>query len=133
MIESSTEIRVRYAETDKMGIVYHGNYFTWFEIARIQMLDELGYPYRDLEAKGYLLPVMEVSAQYIRPARFDDRVTLFLKIPDRPSAKITVHYDAYRGQERLMTGTTVHAFMSPAGQAIRPPKDLLALMKPYYA
>lgn len=132
MITSTTEIRVRYAETDKMGIVYHGNYFTWFEIARIHMLDEFGYPYRDLEAQGYLLPVMEAHARYIRPAKFDDILQLFLKIPKRPSVKITVDYALHRNEELLMTGTTVHAFMSPAGQAIRPPKDLLAMMQGYY-
>lgn len=132
MIQSSTHIRVRYAETDKMGIVYHGNYFTWFEIARVNMLDELGYPYRDLEAQGYFLPVMEAHAHYSRPAKFDDNVHLALKIPVRPSVKISIDYTLHRQDELLMTGNTVHAFMSPAGQAIRPPKDLLTVIHQYY-
>lgn len=129
MIHSKTEIRVRYAETDKMGIVYHGNYFTWLEIARIQMLDELNYPYLQLESEGYLLPVMEAQAKFIRPARFDDRLQLQLKITEPPSVRIKIDYELYRKDELLMTGRTTHAFMSPEGQAIRPPKELLKLMQ----
>ena len=133
MISSTTTVRVRYAETDKMGIVYHGNYFTWLEIARVHMLDELNYPYSTLEAQGYLLPVLEAHGKFIQPARFDDTVTLNLQIPERPRVKIHIDYRLYRDETLLMTGSTVHTFMSLAGQAIRPPKEWSAMMDKHYA
>ena len=77
MLSATTEIRVRYAETDKMGVVYHANYFVWFEAARIQLLDDLGLPYNDLEERGYLLPVLECGAKFLQPAHFDDRLTAY--------------------------------------------------------
>ena len=66
MIVARTEIRVRYAETDKMGIVYHGNYLIWFEVGRIVLLDEIGLPYRDVEKAGFRLPVLEVGIRLPR-------------------------------------------------------------------
>ncbi|MFT5837368.1 MAG: acyl-CoA thioester hydrolase, partial [Candidatus Azotimanducaceae bacterium] len=74
MIHTISTIRVRYAETDRMDVVYHSNYLIWFETARIQMLDQIGIPYREIEARGLFLPVLTVSAEYKRPARFDDRI-----------------------------------------------------------
>ena len=68
MLSASVDIRVRYKETDQMGVVYHANYFTWFEIARIELLDQMGCPYLDLEKKGYLLPVLTCSASFQSPA-----------------------------------------------------------------
>lgn len=132
MITSSSEIRVRYAETDKMGVVYHSNYFIWFEVARVKMLDELGCPYTTLEERGFLLPVMEASSKYLRPARFDDRVIIHLKIQKIPSVRFRVDYELTIEETIIAQAHTVHAFMSPDGRAIRPPQDLLELMKPYY-
>jgi len=76
MLRASVDIRVRYKETDKMGVVYHSNYFTWFEIARIALLDELGCPYADLEKDGFFLPVLSCDATFHQPAFFDDRLTV---------------------------------------------------------
>ena len=132
MLRSETTLKVRYAETDKMGIAYHGNYFVWFEIARVHMLEELGYPYRSLEEKGYLLPVMEAQAKYKRPARFDDTLTVRLEIPKQPNARIQIDYQIYCDTTLLMTGMTSHAFMSPNGKAVRPPRDLIEMMAKYY-
>ena len=80
MLYATTEIRVRYAETDKMGVVYHANYFVWFESVRIQLLDDLGLPYNDLEERGYFLPVLECRAKFLQPAHFDDRLTVTVAI-----------------------------------------------------
>ena len=63
-MKSAIEVKVRYQETDQMGVVYHGNYFTWFEIARVQLLEDLGFPYRELEKKGYFLPVLHCSCDF---------------------------------------------------------------------
>ena len=76
MIESRTQVTVRYAETDMMGVVYHGNYLPWFEVGRTTLLKELGLAYRRLEEEGFRLPVLEVSARYLRPAVYDDTITI---------------------------------------------------------
>ncbi len=126
MLLSTTEIRVRYAETDMMGVVYHANYFTWFEAARIQLLDDLGLPYRELDKRGYLLPVLECEAKFILPARFDDRLSVQVRIEELPIARIEARYEVTRGEDKLATGRTTHAFMSPEGSIIRPPEEFAA-------
>ena len=123
MLSSTTQIRVRYAETDMMGIVYHANYFAWFEAARIQLLDDLGIPYRQLDESGHLLPVLECEAKFILPARFDDRLSVQVRIEELPIARIEARYEVKREEDTLATGCTTHAFMSPEGRVIRPPEE----------
>lgn len=129
MLQSRCQIRVRYAETDKMNVVYHSNYFVWFEAGRIQLLDEYGCPYIDLEAQGYMLPVLECSAKFYRPARFDDRLDIITTIAERPLLRIAISYQVKRGDELLAEGATLHAFVSPEGQPQRPPPDFVMKMK----
>lgn len=132
MIETSSEIRVRYQETDAMGIVYHANYLTWFEIARVDMLDKLGVPYRELEAQGYLLPVLEASLKYKKPAKFDDRLTVSASIRELPSVRITVHYEVLRGNERLVSGSTMHAFIGKDGYPVKPPDAFMEKVSEHF-
>ena len=132
MIQTQTDIRVRYAETDKMGLVYHGNYLTWFEVTRVEMLDILGYPYRNLEQEGYLLPVLEASVRYRRPAFFDDRLTIRVTVKDKPIVKIHCEYEVLRHEELLATGWTKHGFINPQGEPVRPPKALMELMASHF-
>ncbi|MFP6900478.1 MAG: thioesterase family protein [Opitutales bacterium] len=129
MIRSETKIRVRYAETDKMGIAYHGNYFTWFEVARVNMLDELGVPYRDLEAEGFLLPVLECRAKFLRPAFFDDRLLVKVVMEEPPLARIELGYEVVRGDELLCSGKTVHGFVTTEGEISRPPPGFVELIR----
>ena len=89
MLSASVDIRVRYKETDKMGVVYHSNYFTWFEVARIELLDNLQCPYKELEKDGFLLPVLSCNASFHLPALFDDRLIVTVKIRDFPKNKGT--------------------------------------------
>lgn len=131
MIETSTEVQVRYAETDKMGVVYHGNYFTWFEIGRVRMLDEAGLPYREIEASGYLLPVLEATAQYLRPASFDDRLTIKTFIREMPTVRIKIDYEVWKDDTLLCTGSTRHAFVDENGSPSRPPAHFTERMKAY--
>src|SRR3954464_1652021 len=84
MIQSHSQVVVRYAETDMMGVVYHGNFLPWFEIGRTTLLKEMGLPYRQLEAEGYRLPVLEVGAKYFRPALYDDTITVITTLHDKP-------------------------------------------------
>lgn len=121
MIRSRAQVAVRYAETDMMGVVYHANYLPWFEIGRTKLLKEVGIPYRDLEAAGYRLPVLEASARYLRPARYDDLLDIVTTLADRPLVRIRLSYEVRRGEELLATGSTVHAFVDLEGRIARPP------------
>lgn len=121
MIQSRAQVIVRYAETDMMGVVYHGNYLPWFEIGRTTLLREQGLPYRELETLGYRLPVLEVSAKYLRPAVYDDTVTILTTMRDKPLLRIKLEYEVRRGDELLATGWTLHAFIDHSGRPVRPP------------
>ena len=121
MIQSRVNVTVRYAETDMMGIVYHANYLPWFEVGRTTLLKEIGVPYRRLEEEGFRLPVLEVSAKYLRPAVYDDTVEIVTTIRERPLLRVRLEYEVRRGEELLATGTSVHAFVDTKGCPVRPP------------
>lgn len=121
MITSRAQVTVRYAETDMMGVVYHGSYLPWFEIGRTTLLKEHGLPYRQLEADGFFLPVLEVQVKYLRPARYDDVITIVTKLAEKPTLRIRLAYEVLRDEELLATGQTVHAFIDRAGKPVRPP------------
>ena len=127
MIESRTQVTVRYAETDMMGVVYHGNFLPWFEVGRTNLLKELGLPYRRLEEEGFRLPVLEVSARYLRPAVYDDTVTIVTRLLEKPLLRIRLEYEVKRGEELLATGHTVHAFIDREGRPVRPPASVVAV------
>ena len=127
MITSTTQLTVRYAETDMMGVVYHGSYIPWLEVGRTQLLKELGLPYRQLEESGFRLPVLEVSLKYLRPARYDDVVTIVTRLNERPLLRIRLEYEVRRGEELLATGYSVHAFIDLQGRPVRPPAAVVAL------
>ncbi len=125
MIETTAKVRVRFSETDAMGVVYHANYFPWFEIARTQLLAEIGLPYRELQNSGYLLPVLEAQVAYRSSAHYDDEVEIHAMMKEFPRARIRIDYEVRRGNVLLTTGHTVHAFMNREGAAIRPPSFFL--------
>lgn len=133
MIEQTVEIIVRYAETDQMQFAHHSNYIIWFEHGRIQLLKKLGFPYTDLEKRGYLIPVLEVSAVFLKYAVFDECLKLTTRIPKLPSAKQFFEYEVYNEkQELICTGKSVHTFMNKENKAIRPPRELIKEVKPYF-
>lgn len=125
MITSESTIVVRYAETDMMGIVYHANYLPWLEIGRTQLLKEHGFPYKELEAQGLLLPVIEINMKYRRPATYDDTITVKTFIKEKPYVKIHLDYEILKGDELIATGYSVHAFMNKQAQPIKAPRDFL--------
>ena len=125
MISADVNIRVRYQETDQMGVVYHANYFSWFEAARIELLDRIDCPYYELEKKGYFLPVLHCEAKFIKPAHFDDRLVVSVSIHELPSARIKIYYEVYRDKDLLCTGMTTHAFIDKTGKLTRPPVAFL--------
>jgi len=129
MLESRTDITVRYAETDMMGIVYHGSYLPWFEVGRTTLLKECGLPYRELEAQGYRLPVIELGTKFFKPALYDDVVTVITRLKERPVLRIHLEYEVRRGEELLVTGFTTHAFINKKGEPVRPPPDFATKMR----
>ncbi len=133
MIQSHAKVTVRYAETDMMGVVYHGSYLPWFEIGRTTLLKEHGLPYRALEAEGFRLPVLEVSAKYFRPALYDDEITIVTTMREKPLLRIKLDYEVLRGSERLATGSTLHAFIDQAGRPVRPPAAFSEKMSALFA
>lgn len=128
IIESRAQLNVRYAETDMMGIVYHGSYLPWFEIGRTTLLKEQGLPYRQLEAEGYRLPVLEINAKYHRPALYDDNITVIARLVEKPSLRFRIEYEVKRDDTLLVTGYSVHAFIDTQGRPVRPPPAFVARM-----
>ena len=127
---SISRVRVRYAETDKMGVVYYANYFVWFEVGRADLLRDAGWSYREMEAEGLSLPVIEAHCDYRQPARYDDdlevRTTGSLLSPVR----VQFTYDIVRPGDNatIATGHTVHATLDRAGRPRRLPERVHALL-----
>jgi len=121
MLTSRTEIQVRYSETDMMGIAYHGNYLPWFEVGRTTLLKEYGFPYLELEKKGFRLPVLSVNVKYKKPAIYDDILTIETTMAEKPTLRISLNYRVLRDEEHLATASTQHAFINTDGLPIRPP------------
>jgi acyl-CoA thioester hydrolase len=126
MSHSSSTVRVRYAETDQMGVAYHGNYFAWFEVGRTDLLRGHGMTYRDLEREGLRLPVIETQAKFIRPALYDDVLEIRTRIRALSGARIAFSYEVHRDGSPgpLATGETSHAAVDLAGRPRRLPVDL---------
>jgi acyl-CoA thioester hydrolase len=133
MLEGSTELRVRYAETDMMGIVYHANYLAWFEVGRTELLRGHGIPYRELEDAGYRLPVLEVQARYHRPALYDDIVTVISRMAELPTVRLRIDYEIHARGHKLVTGHTLHAFINRTGEPVRPPESFTAKMRDIFS
>ncbi|NUN69939.1 MAG: acyl-CoA thioesterase [Bacteroidetes bacterium] len=134
-VSSTTDIRVRYAETDAMKVVYHGNYLPYFEEARTALFRSIGLTYSEIEREGFYLVVLEVHAQYKRSAVYDDVLHVKASLRELPAMRITIHYEITRNNEPevLVTGETVHAFVNAAsGRPIRPPKEYLTVMQRYF-
>jgi len=118
-------LRVRYAETDQMGVVHHGNYFAWFEVGRTELLREKGYSYRELETEGVRLPVIEAQARYLRPAFYDDVLEVRTRLLEISGARLKFAYEVVRGgSELLATATTAHAAVDPQGRPRRLPRSI---------
>jgi acyl-CoA thioester hydrolase len=128
MITSRASVSVRYAETDMMGVVYHGSYLPWLEIGRTQLLKDFGIPYRILEAEGFFLPVVEVSLRYLRPAKYDDEVVITTVLKEKPSLRIRMEYELHRGEELIATATSLHVFIDRSGKPVRPPAAFVQMM-----
>jgi acyl-CoA thioester hydrolase len=125
-------VRVRYAETDKMGVVYYANYFVWFEVGRTDLLREHGWSYRNMEADGYALPVVEAHCQYAHPARYDDELDVRTTGTLLSPVRVRFDYEVVRADNTetvIASGHTVHAVLDAAGRPRRLPERVRELLR----
>jgi acyl-CoA thioester hydrolase len=126
---STSVIRVRYAETDKMGVVYYANYFVWFEVERADLLRSLGWTYREMEHAGVALPVIEAHCDYHRPARYDEEMEVRAKGRMLSPVRMEFTYEVVRRDDQMVSasGRSVHAALDPAGKPCRLPDRIRQL------
>ena len=123
---STSSLRVRYAETDKMGVAYYANYFVWFEVARADLLRSLGWTYREMEGSGVSLPVIEAHCEYHRSARYDDELQVKTEGRMLSPVRMEFTYEVWRIADTVMaaSGRTVHAALDGAGKPCRLPERI---------
>jgi len=127
-----TKIRVTYADTDAMGIVYHTNYIKWFEIGRAELLRERGIPYSQIETMGYNLPLTEVHCYYLQPARYDQIILVETEIVYTRRASVKFIYVIFdeKKEKILVEGESVHACVNRQGKIVRVPLEIVEKIKP---
>ena len=136
MYESVTQMRVRYAETDQMNVVYYGNYAQYFEVGRVEAIRQLGYTYKDMEASGVIMPVVEMHVRYLRPATYDDLLTvktLLRELPDQH--RIEFFQDVYNEHGKLLcAGRVVLYFLDAATRSKTVmPQSMREKLQPFFA
>jgi acyl-CoA thioester hydrolase len=135
MFTFATTIRVRYAETDQMGVVYHSHYFQYFEVARAESIRQLGFTYADMEKMGVIMPVIEVQCRYLRPALYDDLLTVKVILKELPvHHKIEFHQEVLNEKEELLaTGKVILYFMeAKTMKRTVMPEQLLQKLQSYF-
>ena len=131
MITGKTKIRVVYADTDQMGVVYYSRYFEFFERGRTELLRELGSPYSEMEKEGIGLPVVEAHCEYKKGPHYDDVIIVRSKIFDIPRSTIRIDYDIYDETEAVFfaSGYTIHCFLNREGRPVKAPKAFIELIQ----
>lgn len=126
-----TELRVRYSETDQMGVVYHAEYLVWCEVGRTDFIRALGLPYAELEHRGTALAVAEASIRYLAPARYDDLIRVETRLSDVRSRAITFEYEIRNAEtgSRLATARTLLVSLDASGKPVPLPADVRSLME----
>lgn len=135
MFITETKLRVRYAETDQMDVVYHGNYAQYFEVGRAEAIRQMGFTYKDMEAMGIIMPIVEWHAKFIRPAHYDDLLTIRTTLKELPADhRIEFHQEVYNEKEKLLTtGKVVLYFMTAdTMEKTTMPENLVENLKPYF-
>ncbi len=128
MITHEVKIRVRYKDTDKMGVVYHSNYIVYYEEARTELFRAIGMPYAELEAQGIMTPILEVESKYFAPAYYDEVVTVRATIAEEPMARLNITYEVMDEAGKVInTGRTTLGFVN--AQTRRPCRAPEAMLK----
>jgi acyl-CoA thioester hydrolase len=134
MFEHATRIRVRYGETDQMGYMYYGNYAEFFEVGRVEMLRSLGLTYSGMEASGIMMPVLELHSKYLKPARYDEEITVKVFLVKMPGVKIHFKYNLYNEKQELIhVAETLLVFINmKTNRPCLPPQDFINKLKPFF-
>lgn len=135
MYETLTQLRVRYAETDQMNVVYYGNYAQYFEVGRVESIRSLGISYKDIEAAGVIMPVVEMHVRYLRSARYDDLLTIKTTLRELPADhRIEFFQEVFNETEKLLTsGRVVLYFLDAASnQKTTMPANLREKLLPFF-
>lgn len=134
MYTSETFIRVRYGETDQMGYVYYGNYAMYYEVGRVESLRKLGLTYKELEAMGVMMPVLENKSKFLSAALYDDHLKIVTTIREKPGVRIRFEYEIFNGEGKLIhQGETTLAFVDKnTGRPCRPPQVFQDVLKRYF-
>ena len=135
MYQFEVQIRVRYAETDQMGYVYYGNFAAYYEVARTEAFRSLGIHYKQMEKDGVMMPVLEMRTKYIRPARYDDLLTIKMMLRNKPvGTRILFEYEVLNeSNELLNVGETTLVFVDmKTGRPIPLPQEILSKLEAYY-
>src|ERR1700709_2888412 len=134
MFEHTTKIRVRYGETDQMGYMYFGNYAEFYEVARVEMLRSLGLTYSGMEASGIMMPVLELKCKYLKPALYDEEITINVIMDKMPGIRIHFRYELFNEKQELInTGETLLAFINmKSNRPCLPPADFIEKLKPFF-
>lgn len=127
----TTDIHVRYGETDRMGVAHHASYLLWFELGRTGLLKEAGHSYREMESGGLLLPVMECNVRFLVGADYDDRVHIETAVAQLRSRTVTFAYRATRDHQLLTTAWTRHLCVDPDNRVRRIPAETAEAISPY--
>ena len=134
MFSHSTKIRVRYADTDQMGYMYYGNYAEFYEVGRVEMLRSLGMTYKSMEDSGIIMPVTELKCKYIKPALYDEEITVKVILETMPAIRIIFKYELYNEKEELINlGETTLVFLNKErNRPCMPSEDFLKRLKAYF-
>ncbi len=134
MFSHRHQVRVRYAETDKMGYVYYGAYAAYFEVGRVEALRSLGFPYKDMEEQGILLPVHDLAVKYHKPAFYDDLLELRTVVPELPGVRIKFLYEVRSSTGAVLTEAATTLVFIDAGtqRPRRAPAALLDSLAPWF-
>lgn len=129
---NSTELRVRYGETDQMGYCYYGNYAMYFEVGRVEALRSLGMSYRQLEENGVMLPVSHFEVNYKSPAKYDDLLTITTQIIELKGPRLIFHYEILKDDQTIATASTTLVFVSKETmRPIAPPDNFVQLIRSF--
>ena len=134
MFTHTTKVRVRYGETDQMGYMYYGNYAEFFEVGRVEMLRSLGLTYSWMEEVGIMMPVLEMKCKYLKPALYDEEISIRVTMEKMPAVRIHFKYELFNEKQDLIhIGETLLAFIDmKRNRPSLPPQEFLDKVKPYF-
>ncbi|HMG91181.1 MAG TPA: thioesterase family protein [Chryseolinea sp.] len=134
MYKSETTVRVRYGETDQMGYVYYGIYAMYYEVARVESLRRLGLTYREIEAMGIIMPVLENRSRFLAPGRYDEELRIVTTLREKPTVRIKFEYEIFNSENTLIhQGETSLAFVDKlTNRPCRPPDAMQKVLEPFF-